>query len=242
MKIISSPANTIQDGRTDPHRLAALASRSNSETHYATVRRLHGDGEINLILDVGANIGVTVSRYLRQFDSASVIAFEPIGATFTQLLARVGSSPRVCCMNLALGRTPGSAQVHLQRYDALNSLYPALNVPDVDFGICQAVEISTLDQIVANNAMDHIDLLKIDTEHLELDVLQGGRQTLQRGGVSFIYAEVTFDPADPRHSPYFEVSDFLAPFGYEVAGFYEQMYYPNTDRLEFCNALFCRTA
>lgn len=222
------------------HRTGSLGEPVSPEHHYDFIRRLHAGRKIELILDVGANIGVTVSQYLCQFPAAYVIAFEPVSSTFSKLMGRVGASPRTCCMQLALGRQAGRTSIHLQKYNALNSLYPALNLPDVSCGRLETVQIATLDQIVADNQIEHVDVLKIDTEHMELDVLRGGELTLCDGKISFIYAEVTFDTADPRHSSYREVAQYLFEFGYELSGFFEQSYHPDGGKLEFCNALFFR--
>ncbi len=215
---------------------------SESGDHCTEIRRRSGDCQIELIVDVGANVGETICRYLTNFEHAQIIAFEPVQKTFAALQSKVGSNPRVCCMNLALGAIPGAALVHHQPYSGLNSLSPAINTEHPDCGRSEMVTVTTLDRIVQDNDIKHIDLLKIDTEHFELEVIRGAHQALLERRISFIYAEVSFNPEDKRHTLFSELDECLGRYHFQQVGFFEHMFCPASSRVEFCNALFALKA
>lgn len=208
------------------------------EDHCAEILRLASGRTVRLVFDVGANIGTTVVNYLRRFESARIIAFEPVGSTYTHLVSNVGASQRVCCMNLALGAEPGECLVHHQRYSTLNSLHGPINMPEPACPTSETVQLTTLDEIVRLNETEHIDLLKLDTEHFDLNVLRGATKTLVEERLSFIYTEVTFNAGDQRHTHYTELSSFLEKYSFAVMGFSEHIFDGEPGRVDHCNALF----
>ncbi len=208
------------------------------DDHCAEIRRLMPNQAIRLVFDVGANVGSTVANYLRNFETARIIAFEPIGPTYARLVSRVGTSPRVCCMNFALGSRTGTCVVHHQRHAGLNSLHEPINIPDPACQTSETVTVMTLDQIVSLNQTEHIDVLKLDTEHFDLEVLHGAARTLAEDRITFVYSEVTFNHSDQRHTYFTALADFLERYRFTALGFSEHIYQSPPDTLDHCNALF----
>ena len=132
-----------------------------------------------IVFDVGANAGVYTVQQARR--GAYVYAFEPNPDCCRRLRKSVhlnNLDGRVTATGCALGAAPGSAELRVpEGLTTMGSLRPewspgagASHVP---------VEVQTLDQVVRSFAIDRIDLLKIDVEGLELDVLQGARESLR---------------------------------------------------------------
>ncbi|MFQ3582574.1 MAG: FkbM family methyltransferase [Chloracidobacterium sp.] len=197
------------------------------------IRRLVPPESINVIYDVGANVGQTVTWFRRAFPQAHIVAFEPIKATFSQLQANVGQLPNVTLFNLALGASPGTAVVHLQASSGHNSLNPVVNHA-TSAGASEMVRIETLAAVTRQLGFSRIDLLKIDTEGYELAVLAGATDFLPK--LTFVYAEIDFEPAG-RHTNFFALYELLAGYGFNFFGLYD-MYHYDDGRLNFANALF----
>ncbi len=197
------------------------------------MQRLASDTPIEVIFDVGANVGETVRWFRRAFPEARIIAFEPIQATFSQLQANVGRLPRVTALNVALGAEPGEAVVHLQARARGNSLNPAVNQPTSE-GRAEVVQVETVANSARKLGISRIDFLKIDTEGYELQVLAGAKDFLPT--TTFIYAEIDFEIAG-RHTNFFALYEFLRSYGFNFYGFYEPYHYED-GRLNFANALF----
>ncbi len=70
----------------------------------------------------------------------------------------------------------------------------------------------TLDEVVSEAGLDHVDLLKIDVQGAEHLVLQGGCETLKI--TSLIWIEVSFKPLYERAGTFFEIHEMLCSSGF----------------------------
>ena len=71
------------------------------------VRQLPGFGPVRTVVDVGANIGQSVDRFLHEFPRAKIISCEPVPLAYSILARKFASVSRVHCENIALGATEG---------------------------------------------------------------------------------------------------------------------------------------
>lgn len=125
----------------------------------------------DLAIDVGANIGeVSILFSQRAGAGGRVLAFEPHPRIFKYLVGNLAFNDctNVTPRNLALGAAPGRVRMSDGKRDDLNRVTQAGEIE---------VTCSTLD---AELPAQPVGFLKIDVEGHELEVLQGGRATLQR--------------------------------------------------------------
>lgn len=171
------------------------------------------------VLDVGANVGSWSIAAIGQFESATVHAFEPIQDTYQRLVANVGSaSPsRFVANNVALSSTAKAEMPMWLGHES--KVASAVHRGDVDSGEQVAVESLDGDEYCASHGIEHIDLLKIDTEGHDLEVLRGFQGMLRRGAVDVIQFEFTLFAVYARTW----LGDFyslLEPFGYSIGKLY----------------------
>ena len=190
---------------------------------------------IRTILDVGAHTGESALKFHRAFPEATIHSFEPVGETFAQLRQSVAGHPRIHCHQLAMGDRTGTATIYLTSHSTTSSLVR----PEFSRGE-ETVQMTTVDEIVAGNALPHIDLLKVDAEGLDLHVLRGASKSLEKGRISFVLTEVGFSRTEPAHVLFDEVRDFLAEHHFAVFGIYDQqLEWSGENRLRYANACFC---
>ena len=125
-------------------------------------------------VDIGANAGV-FSHLLRMVNPSCVIhAYEPLPDMTNRLehivLTRDGESRVV---SAAVGSTEGTATLFASRPDDTHASLVASN----DKQNALEVPVVTLDASLPDC---DITLLKIDTEHFEIEVLKGAHNTLRR--------------------------------------------------------------
>jgi FkbM family methyltransferase len=195
----------------------------------------------DVFFDVGANDGDTVVSALKHFPRARIFSFEPHPSTFSVLTRRVGANAQFSGFNLALGSETGSRELIEYDETRLNSL-----IPDAQYAVRfgreigrTTVECTTLDNFCRNNAIELIDVLKIDTEGSDLSVLQGGLAMLKKGAIRFIYVE--FNDLRPKvweSGALMPIDDLLRPWGYRFVSTYLDSIILEGGLLTISNALF----
>jgi FkbM family methyltransferase len=193
---------------------------------------------IEIIFDVGANVGNTVVDFYEAFPSSEIHAFEPVMETYRQLLVRTGMLRRVQPYHCALGAIPKTAKIVTQKQSEWNSLVGAINRAEDEHAHVEEVRIKTIDEVCREKAIHRIDILKTDTEGYDLEVLQGGRDMLASGGIMFVVCEVGFDHDDIRHTSFWGVSEALYSSGFGFWGLYDVNHCVDLPKVSYCNALF----
>lgn len=147
-----------------------------------------------VVLDVGANRG-EYTRTALEFNEKTVIyAFEPHPKTFGWLKDNLSKYKSVRAINQGLSAQSGRAKLYdyADRDGSTHaSLYRAVieDIRDAESAVVHDVEIITLDEFVELERLSDISLVKIDTEGNELDILRGGRKTLESGIIRAIHFE-----------------------------------------------------
>jgi len=146
-----------------------------------------------VMFDVGANRGEYSLMLLSAFPSAHLHAFEPNPAAFAALCDAVRAKG-VRCYNLGLSNIPGTGALYLYPDDPLTEHATAYRDVMVSLHDCKApakvdIEFRTVDDLCADESIDHIDFMKIDTEGHELAVLQGAKHMLASGRIAAIQFE-----------------------------------------------------
>lgn len=135
------------------------------------------------VIDIGANEGVFSAGILAIAPQAHIVAVEPGPAPRQRLRARLGGYPNVEIVDVAVARESGIATFHLTAHDHGSSLRPprpeSQEVMGAGVEVIEELEVRTLalDDLVGER---EVDVLKIDVQGAELDVLRGGRRTLER--------------------------------------------------------------
>lgn len=135
------------------------------------------------ILDVGANVGQYAMMAARLCPDADIHAFEPMPDTFEKLLAETRSLQHVHCLRTALGEIEGSLTFHRSsgRSDT-DSAFPVTGGPLPPGHYTSVVEAPVMrgDKFIEMRGIESIDLLKVDAEGMDLRVLRGFGNALDR--------------------------------------------------------------
>jgi FkbM family methyltransferase len=179
---------------------------------------------IEVIFDVGANVGQSAQEYVSQHPSARIYCFEPIADTFEKLRQHTRSYPQVQCFHLALGSTNGTAKMLSQGSSTTNHLIDAAEPQSTDDGTStESVDLSTLDDFCKAHDVSHISYLKIDTEGSDLEVLKGAENMLTRQCVDILEVEAGMTSHNQFHVPFPLIHKHLEQRNYHLFGVYEQI-------------------
>lgn len=162
------------------------------------------------LFDVGANVGQSLEGFLKFAPGANIFSFEPVKASFEQLMAGFGDRRNVRLENLALSSRGGCATMKVDGTSTGNII-----VSSVAKGKpTETVKVIAGDEYCAQAGIRAINFLKVDTEGHDLDVLVGFRNMLAQSRVDFIEVEVGLNPDNKRHVDLQRFRGFLEPLGY----------------------------
>lgn len=144
-----------------------------------------------IVLDIGANIGITMVPIAQKLKNVRVHAFEPIKENYTNLerLVKHFKLSNIQLHNIALGNNTGTLRMIMpmagnSRMQGLSKVYqPELN----EKGVIYDVPVEELDKIYP--AEKNITAIKIDVENFEYEVLSSAKKLLQ-DNMPIIYCEL----------------------------------------------------
>lgn len=186
---------------------------------YHDVKYFPNGGQINTILDIGANTGQTALSISEAFPQARVFSFEPVPSTFQRLSENVSKFSNITAVQSAMGSSAGTARITSANLSETNTLISGASQNNsADY---VEVPINTVDAFCAERGIEHIDVLKIDTEGYEINVLEGSKRMLLENRVSYILAECEFvsRPNEP-HGDFQGIFREVTSAGFRVVSFY----------------------
>lgn len=185
-----------------------------------------------IIVDSGAYCGEGACLAAKHWPKCKVYALEPNPRAYALLRKTVSDQKleNVYTYNLALNNYNGEAPLYLcygpnandLSYESLSSLLPPSSEmentwkgPQID------VPCVVLDDWCRENQIDHIDILKLELEGLELQVLESSPHILKN--VKILWLQSFFHPFRKDMTFYFTLKDFLLKADFVVlAHWYKQ--------------------
>lgn len=149
-----------------------------------------------VLFDVGANIGKYSKSLFKAFPNANIYTFEPNPNAY--LLAENNiqkfNTKNIKLFPLGFSSTEESKMITVyesQTSSSHGSLHSEVLTEFHHSNLNSQISanFTTLDSFCINNQIDHIDLLKIDTEGHELEVLKGAKQLIQSNKIKYIQFE-----------------------------------------------------
>lgn len=158
--------------------------------------RVRTELDNKVLIDIGANVGNYCNFLARIAPGATIYAFEPHPKTFATLVARA-LSPNIHPANEAVADRKCTMQLH----DFANgdgSTQASLCADAVKLFeeniVSHEVRCTTIDDFIESNGIQHVGLVKIDTEGYDLAVLRGAKRAIAQRRFELI--EFEFIPAN----------------------------------------------
>jgi len=136
-----------------------------------------------IIFDVGANKGDITRLYRSRFPNSVIYAFEPFPPSYAQLVESTREDSSVFAQPVALGKETGTIVMQVNTSSATNSLLETEQVAEAYWGHGQVqtisrveVEVTTLDDFCKKHTVEHIDILKLDTQGTEIQTTENNQK------------------------------------------------------------------
>ncbi|MDB9394711.1 FkbM family methyltransferase [Microcystis aeruginosa] len=190
----------------------------------AKMQRLLAYHNIDLVFDVGANVG-QYAKSLRDLGySGRIVSFEPLSSAYSQL--KTASKKDLLweiAPQTAIGNQEGEIIINIAGNSQSSSALPMLDAhvqsaPESAYSGSETVKLSRLDTL----AKDYIKsetksiFLKIDVQGLEKQVLEGATAILPL--VKGIKLELSLVPLYEGQVLFKEMIDIIEKLGYELYG------------------------
>jgi len=141
------------------------------------------DRKIDVVIDVGANVGQFGKSLRAGGYRGKIVSFEPIESAFQALAREAEADGNWQVHHCGLGAFAGTANLHVSGLSECSSILDLTATAELhDRRIAtdhtEAIKIRTLDEVAAG--LSGKILLKIDTQGYEKRVIEGGMQTIPR--------------------------------------------------------------
>lgn len=138
-----------------------------------------------VIVDAGANVGLTSVFYANKYPDAKIVSVEPEPSNFAMLKKNTASYSNIVTVQAALWKEntelnifdPGQGHWGFQTGDVRESAAVEKQRP---------VHGTTVDKLMEDNGIGYIDLLKVDIEGSEKEVFEHSLRWIDRVGVIVI--------------------------------------------------------
>lgn len=173
----------------------------------SAIRAAKAAGHAAVVIDVGANRGqwadAMISAAAAHKEPLTLISFEPVpeihavlGALFER---RSGDGDfRLSARPLALSDQPGTARFSVMGGgDSVTHHLEAEDIETPERTI--EVEVTTIDDLLAGEGVEFVDLLKIDCEGFDALVLKGAAQSLRSSRIGAVQFEYNHRWLQSRH-------------------------------------------
>lgn len=177
--------------------------------------------EIDLVLDVGANIGQYARQLRRALGfSGRIVSFEPLSHEFNRLKSQADKDPKWDAINCALGSRDERVEINIAGNSLSSSIFEMLpsHVKSAPSSINvgkEMIEVRTLDTVFNDVAYPAESIyLKLDTQGFEGEVIKGARESLSR--IDTIQLEMALVPLYQGETLFFDLHCLLSDNGYSL--------------------------
>ena len=158
-------------GSSDPWAIYNHLMKPRERDEYAPPREFPlARDAVRVVLDIGANVGVTALYFSQLFPNAQIYAFEPAPDNFAVLAKNVANCARIRAFNFALGAQDATLELYASD-NPVNFGGYSLHAAGSDTSKRVSIPVRKVASVLQENSLGKIDVIKIDTEGAEWDIL-----------------------------------------------------------------------
>lgn len=206
--------------------------------------KLFNKFDINLVFDIGANIGLYAHAIRHTGYNHKIISFEPIRQPYDILCHLSEKDENWSAVNIGLGDTDTECDINVSGNSVSSSIlemksYHSDLVPESRFTGKERIIVKKLDSIFNNyyKSGDRV-FCKIDTQGYEKKILEGASESMKN--ILGFQLELSIKPMYEKELNYFEMFKFMKDLGFELYGLEPGWYdFKNGNMVQF-DAIFFR--
>jgi len=194
-----------------------------------------------VIIDGGAHRGASVEAFSSYVPQAKFHCFEPDPSLAKELVETFSGKPNVRVVMAALGESTGKARFNINSSRPTNSLLPPGDALESDLqSLCKLVEqvevdILTIDDYCQEQALERVDIIKLDLQGYDYKALLGAQISLR--GARVVLVEVLFVEIYKGCNLFPDVIRLMGELGYSLYTLCG-LHYGGRDELLWADAIF----
>ncbi len=198
---------------------------------------------VDLVLDVGANVGQFGSSLRDIGYTGRIVSFEPLAGAYAQLAAEAQNDPFWDTQNIGLADYDGTGLINRSKRTVFSSLAgvnsTATRVYEGAAVVAQEqIEVRRLESVFSDVRRDsRAVLLKSDTQGFEKQVLQGASGCLTE--IAGLHLELSYEPLYEGELMFDAMVQYVRGLGFELL-FLEPLLHRETNRILQGNGTFFR--
>ena len=200
--------------------------------------------DVDLILDIGANIGQFAKSARSKGYKGLIVSIEPSSKAHSILLKNAEKDPLwKVYERIAVGEHQGKHKLNLASNSVSSSLLPMNELhlkaaPKSSYFSQETVEVKSLDTILSDFTINLNCLLKIDTQGFEMEVLTGAENALKF--IKYIMIELSVFELYKGQANYFDITKFLIDREFKLISIDKSFEDPNSGKTLQYDAIFER--
>lgn len=207
--------------------------------------RLLADHHVDVLLDVGANVGQYALQMRDLGYEGWLVSYEPLASAFRELARRAVRDPKWQVVQAGLGPIAGPAVLHVAANSQSSSLLPMLDLhvqsaPESAPIGTETVQLQTLATALDEHAPQGCaPFVKIDAQGYELKIIESGAAALDR--VRGLQLEMSLVPLYDGEAVMTELIAYLSSLGFTLMSLEPGYADPRTGRLLQVDGIFFRS-
>jgi FkbM family methyltransferase len=207
--------------------------------------RLLAHHRVDVVLDVGANVGQYALQMRDLGYTGWLVSYEPLASAYVELARHAASDDKWRVVHAGLGPTAGPATINIAANSQSSSLLPMLDAhaqvaPESAFVGTEAITLQTLASALAeSDAPGARPFVKIDAQGYERPILESAGAALER--VVGLQLEMSLIPLYEGEAVMTEMLQYLETLGFVVMSLEPGYADAKTGRLLQVDGVFFRT-
>lgn len=189
-----------------------------------TIKAIIDFYHIDLVIDVGANIGQFATDLRSNGYRGEIISFEPVKKSYCELAKKCVNDPLWTAVPLGLGANNGELKINTSTFSVFDSVlklsnFAVNNWKNLAIDSTEIITITTLDYYLIENKLEHRRIfLKLDTQGYDLEVFKGSLKCID--SIKAMQSEVSFIQIyEGMPSFIVSIESYLAA-GFQVSAFF----------------------
>jgi FkbM family methyltransferase len=177
-----------------------------------------------LILDIGANVGQSITGFKKTFPRARIHSFEPQEKVMAELRSVAARHEGVTVNNLGVGRECGSMTLVENASSDMSSFLEPGPTAWGEISARREVAVTTIDDYCASHELETVDLIKSDAQGYDLQVMKGATRMFEENRVRLVLTEMIISRQYEGLPPFHEFFGHMIDAGFQLVTFYQTGY------------------